>query len=92
MKYILMLTLLLGLSACDTKKAGEHEHEIQTFADPAIEQLHKAQAVQATLDTSQTTHDKMMKAAEDADNKNDNIDKYLRIMNGVKLREAIQEG
>lgn len=24
--------------------------------------------------------------------KDDNIDKYMRIMNGVKLREAIQEG
>jgi hypothetical protein len=24
--------------------------------------------------------------------KNDNIDKYMRIMNGVKLREVIQEG
>lgn len=69
MKYVLMLAVLLNLSACDTKKAGAREQEIQTFADPAIEQLHKAQAVQATLDASEAAHNKMMDAAQDSNNK-----------------------
>jgi len=64
MKYIAALSCLLILAACDTKKAGEREHEIQTFADPAIEQLHKAKAVQSTLDSRIETKAKEIDATE----------------------------